>query len=215
MSTTVVIAVAVAWCLAGLLSGVWMARRGYDPLWILVALPLGLLFVPIALERVQRRPAMGVSGTGSSPSTPLPARGDQDALARVLVGLDGSPESRAALATATRLFGPHCELLVLAEVVRHEATEDEARVEIDAATARLAEAAAGVSVTGAVRTEVLAGAAGPALRQYALEQDMDMLVVGRRGRGLSRHVLGSVSTELVEHSPVPILVVEPDRTRHR
>ncbi|QZT63432.1 universal stress protein [Mycolicibacterium austroafricanum] len=212
MSATVVAAVVVVWCLSGLLSGVWMARRGYDPLWILIALPLGLLFVPIAIERVQRRPTMGVPGADSSP---LPARIPQGALARVLVGLDGSAEARAALTTASRLFGPHCELLVLAEVVRHEATEDEKRVEIDAASTRLAEAASAVAVAGAVRTEVLAGAAGPALRQYAMEQDMDVLVVGRRGRGLSRHVLGSVSAEVVEHSPVPILVVEPARNRPR
>ena len=57
MNTATVIVLVVAWLSAGLLSGLWMARRGYDPLWILVALPLGLLFVPIAVERMSGRPA--------------------------------------------------------------------------------------------------------------------------------------------------------------
>lgn len=198
----VVVAVAIgAWCLAGLLSGVWMARRGYDPLWILIALPLGLLFVPIAIERV-RRPNEFQPARASS----LPARGTRDGRLRVLVGLDGSAESRQALATVARLFGPVCDALVLAEVVHQEATEDETQAEIAAAAGRLGAAAADVDVAGAVHTEVLAGAAGPALRRYASEHDIDVLVVGPRGRGLSRRVLGSVSAELVEHSTIPVLV---------
>ena len=56
MSTTVVVLVVAIWLTVGLLAGLLMARRGYDPLWVLLALPLGPLFVPIALERIRRRP---------------------------------------------------------------------------------------------------------------------------------------------------------------
>jgi nucleotide-binding universal stress UspA family protein len=38
---------------------------------------------------------------------------------------------------------------------------------------------------------------------------MDLLVAGRRGKGKSAGLLGSVTTYLVEHSPVPVLVIEP------
>ncbi|BBX18469.1 universal stress protein UspA [Mycolicibacterium duvalii] len=202
MSATTVAVLVGGWCLAGVLSGVWMARRGYDPLWILIALPLGLLFVPIAIERVRRPKDVH---TSSSPRR-LPGRGEGSRGLRVLAGLDGSAESQEALAAVSRILGPACELLVLAEVVHHEATDDDAKVEINAASQRLTAAAADIAVAGSVHTEVLVGAAGSALRRYAADHDIDVLVVGRRGRGLSRRVLGSVSGDLVEHSPIPVLV---------
>lgn len=204
VNTATVLTVALVWGLVGLLSGVWMARRGYDPLWILLAVPLGPLFVPIATERVRRRPRAESAGPSAGPADLPP-----DAGPRVLIGLDGSPESEQALATALRALGAQCSQLVLAEVVRYEATEDENRVEITAAEGRLQTAAAGVGISGTVRTEVLAGAPGPALREFAENQSFDIVVVGRRGRGLTRRVLGSVSSDLVTHSVVPVLVVEP------
>ena len=204
MNTATVVTALIIWGLLGLLSGVWMARRGYDPLWILLAVPLGALFVPIAVERVRRPPDSGMAGRSPAPGALPP-----DAGPRVLVGLDGSAESEQALATTLRALGSRCSLLVLAEVVNYEATEFADRADIDAAQRRLEEAAARVDITGPVRTEVLAGAPGPVLREFAEQQDIDILVVGRRGCGLSRHLLGSVSTDLVTHSAVPVLVVEP------
>ena len=104
MNSTLVMVLVVIWLVAGLLSGLWMARRGYDPLWILVALPLGLLFVPIAVERVKNRPAADGFALHAGP----PASSDTNAGPRVLVGLDGSAESERALATVLKLFGSHC-----------------------------------------------------------------------------------------------------------
>jgi hypothetical protein len=56
MDTAVVVALVYARIVTGLLSGLWMARHGHDPLWTLIAVVLGPLFVPIALKRVQRHP---------------------------------------------------------------------------------------------------------------------------------------------------------------
>ena len=64
-----------------------------------------------------------------------------------------------------------------------------------------------------VHTEVLAGPPGPTLRGFAEEQDLDLLVVGRRGRGLSTRLLGSISADIIEHSRVPVLVIEPGDNR--
>ena len=208
VSTTVVI-LAVVWPVVGLLAGLLMARRGYDPLWVLIALPLGPLFVPIALERIRRRPGVAAFGSTGEP----PDRISAVAGPRVLVGLDGSEQSSRALDRVIDLFGPRCGLLVLAEVIPFDATEADTRDSIDEAARRLAEVAAGVTVTGAVHTEVLTGPPGPALRRFAEDQDMDLLVVGRRGRGMSARVLGSVSADLVERSPVPVLVIEPTAQR--
>ena len=208
VSTTVVI-LAVVWPVVGLLAGLLMARRGYDPLWVLIALPLGPLFVPIALERIRRRPGVAAFGSTGEP----PDRISAVAGPRVLVGLDGSEQSSRALDRVIDLFGPRCGLLVLAEVIPFDATEADTRDGIDEAARRLSEVAGGVSVTGGVHTEVLTGPAGPALRRFAEDQDMDLLVVGRRGRGMSARVLGSVSADLVERSPVPVLVIEPTAQR--
>lgn len=189
----------------GLLSGLWMARRGFDPLWILIALPLGPLFVPIAAERVQRRPGLAAVGAKGAP----PRRSSAVNGPRVLVGFDGSVESERALAEAMRLFESRFGVLVLAEVVYHEATEDVTHADVDAAAARLSALAARLDGSGDVRTEVLAGPPGATLRQFAERQDMDLVVVGRRGRGLSMRVLGSVSADLIQHCSVPVLVVGP------
>lgn len=219
MSTTLVVALTVAWVAVGLVSGLWMARHGHDPLWTLIAVVLGPLFVPIAIERVQRSP--GVARFGSKGAPPKRAAGNTEL--RVLVGLDGSADSERGLTTALRLLGPNCGLLVLAEVVHFEAAESGEVAfsdDVDAAERRLSALARGVEFAGDIHTEVLAGAPGPALRGFAERQDMDLLVIGRRGRGLSTRLLGSVSADIVEHSAVPVLVIEPDgnaarSTRHQ
>lgn len=209
VNTTAVVILAVAWPVVGLLSGLLMARRGYDPLWVLIALPLGPLFVPIALERMRRRPGVAQFGPSGEP----PSRTGEVAGPRVLVGLDGSDQSGRALDTVIELFGSRCGLLVLAEVVPFDATEAVTRGGIDDAARRLAETAARITISGGVHTEVLTGAPGPTLRRFAEDQDMDLLVVGRRGKGGSARMLGSVSVDLVERSPVPVLVIEPAAQR--
>lgn len=205
-----VVIIAVAWPVVGLLAGLWMARRGYSPLWTLIALPLGPMFIPIAVERVRRQPRVAEYGARGAP----PPRPAGDAGPRILVGLDGSDDSRRALSTALRILGPHCGLLVLTEVVHYEAADEATGAEVDAASARLSELAAGLDTgAAAVHTEVLTGPPGPALRHFAEAQDMDLLVVGRRGRGISTRLLGRVSSDLVENSPVPVLVSEPSPDR--
>ncbi|APE35535.1 hypothetical protein BOX37_18045 [Nocardia mangyaensis] len=209
MNTTIVLVFAAFWIATGVVTGLWMIRRGHDPLWMLVALAFGPLFVPIALERVERSPRLAAAGAGEVPTSPS-SRPDGP---RVLVGLDGSPQSEQVLATTLWLFGHGFGMLVLAEVVHYDATMDASGREVDAAKQRLAAAAAVAGELGVVvHFEVLAGPAGEALRRFAEDQEMDVLVVGRRGGGLSTRLLGSVSSDLVHHSPVPVLVVEPARS---
>ncbi len=181
MNTTLAVALIVAWVVVGLMSGLWMARHGHDPLWTLIAVVLGPLFVPIAMERVQRRPEVARFGSAGAP----PQRSEGRTELRILVGLDGSIESERGLATVLRLFGRHCGRLVLAEVVHFEAAEAAPSAEVDAAERHLSELASDVQIAGVVHTEVLAGAPGPTLRGFAEQQDMDLLVVGRRGKGVS------------------------------
>lgn len=200
-----VVVAAVGWVLLGLAVGLWMVRRGHDPRWVVVAVALGPVFVPIALERVERRPRLATFG----PTCTDREDGSVAGL-RVLVGLDGSTASQEALTRALEILGPRCGLLVLAEVLRCEATDDVTHADITDATQRLAAAADSArDVVGQVRSAVLAGPPGEALRWFAEDQDMHLVVVGRRGRGLSQRLLGSVSTDLVRRSHLPVLVIEP------
>ncbi|WP_370500386.1 universal stress protein [Mycolicibacterium sp. jd] len=207
-SSTLVAAFLTLWIVTGLVTGVWMVRRGHKALWVLIAVVLGPLFVPIALERAERGSRLARSGPGGPP---MP-RAEPPAGPRILIGMDGSSESDHALATATELFGRTCEILVLAEVVCFEATEETSHAELDAASARLAAAAADLeSRSIPVSFEVLAGPPGKTLRCFAEQQQIDLIVVGRRGRGLTGRLMGSVSADLVQHSMLPVLVVEPSR----
>ncbi|WP_040923815.1 universal stress protein [Saccharomonospora iraqiensis] len=202
MNTALVVVVIVLWAGTGLVTGLWMIRRGHDPFWMAVAVALGPLFVPSALERAERRPRRAAP-LPEADAGPEPSHGPW-----VLVGFDGSPEAEQAVTTALRLLGPRAGLLVVAEVVSYDTTADEADGPMEAARDRLDEATARIRDAGVVaRSEVLAGPPGETLRRFAVAQGMDLLVVGRRGRGRSLRWLGGVSTEVVGRSSVPVLVV--------
>ncbi len=202
MNTALLVIVIVVWVGTGLVTGLWMIRRGHDPFWMAVAVALGPLFVPSALERAERRPRRAAP-LPDGDTGPEPSDGPW-----VLVGFDGSPESEQAVTTALRLLGPRTGLLMVAEVVSYDATADEEDGPVEAARDRLTEVTARIRDAGVVaRSEVLAGPPGETLRRFAGAQGMDLLVVGRRGRGRSVRWLGGVSAEVVGRSSVPVLVV--------
>jgi nucleotide-binding universal stress UspA family protein len=148
--------------------------------------------------------------TGPVAVVPEP-RADDGTPGRVLVGVDHSPASRAALALGAdqaRRRG-----VTLVPVLVHEPIElprggvhppdlalleDSERHGLEAA----AEAVGG----GDVQAEVLVG--HPGARLLARARPQDLLVVGSRGRGgFAGLLLGSVSTQLAQHAPCPVLVV--------
>ncbi|HSK48281.1 MAG TPA: universal stress protein [Coriobacteriia bacterium] len=186
----------------GVVAGFWMVRRGHDPRWIYLGALLGPIFVPIAVERVRNHPTV----VGDEPA----ARGNGGL--RVLVGFDGSPESHEAVATVHRLFDPRTTTLVLAQVVSYDAAEDTSHSEVDDARRRLAEAVVELGAPEA-SFEVLAGPPAETLCTLAREQDMDLLVVGRRGRWLSQRVMGSVAERVVKNAHLPVLVAQTPGTR--
>jgi nucleotide-binding universal stress UspA family protein len=143
---------------------------------------------------------------------------------RVLVGVDGSEGSRAALAAAVD-EGVRRGAEVTA-VVTYGATDlytDPRTVTVPS----LAELRANhVARIDSVVQDVLAdrrepGAAGPIVRVEAVEgparevlvdraRSADLLVVGSRGRGAFRALLlGSTALHCAMHAPCPVLVVRP------
>lgn len=151
---------------------------------------------------------------------------------RVVVGVDGSPESRAALRhglAEARRRGARLEVVTafisperLAVVNRLPiVTEREAVAEAAEAAARseVDEVVAGERVEhpGAaappVAVRAVAGDPGPALTDAAA--GAQVLVVGHRGRGgVATTLLGSVAWWCLRHAPCPLTVVPPPGRHH-
>lgn len=143
-----------------------------------------------------------------------------DAPGLVVVGVDGSLPSRAALrhavreatwrATALRVVSAYepPELWALAYgeplPVGGSGVADAVRAE----TQRVIDDELD-GVPDAPKTELMIcpGSAGPML--VAAAQDADLLVIGHRGRGYTRMPLGSVALYCVLHASCPVTVVRP------
>jgi nucleotide-binding universal stress UspA family protein len=137
----------------------------------------------------------------------------------ILVPIDGSPPSEAALEHAFEQFSTESitALYVMDPVDGATAwgpgsADDwlaaaEERAETVLAGAKDAAADAGVDVT----TESTVGRPARAIVDYADEQDIDHIVIGSHGRdGISRVLLGSVAETVVRRSPVPVTVIRPE-----
>lgn len=205
MNWTIFAVFVTVWVLVGAATGLWMARRGHDPRWTLIALVLGPLFVPIAYERAERRPRP----VSRAPLAMWESEADAPGRLRVMVGVDGSPESEHAIHVARQLFGQAGSVVELVAVVSYDDAQDNGSDALDVAKRRLATAAEELGDVPA-GLGVLAGSPGESLRWYAAERGADVLVVGRRGHGMSTRILGSVAEYLTAHCPVPVLVVAPD-----
>lgn len=195
--------IAGSWALVGVAASIVMGRRGHSPFtWLLLGAILGPLAIPLALlalrderrdPRVKARPLReGTLGSGT---------------VDVLVGIDGSVQSSAALRAATDLFAERIGRLTLAGVIDYDIaisgrTWDTERL----ATETLERSAASVGVMG-VGTVLLVGQPAAALMTHAVEGGYDVLLVGRRGHGASKALLGSTAMRLVNTAEIPVLVV--------
>lgn len=129
-------------------------------------------------------------------------------VARVLVGVDHSPQSREALRVGVQLAKAHGAVLVPLFV--HDALAsglvDLATLEASERSALRAAAAAVGAGDLVVHPDVLGGQPAAELRRAV--RPGDVLVVGSRGRGgFTSLLLGSTSSQLAQHAVVPVLVV--------
>jgi nucleotide-binding universal stress UspA family protein len=142
----------------------------------------------------------------------------------VLVGVDGSPESGAALTYAVAEANRRgARLRVVSTYFPEYAvhghtrplTASETGVEgaVEAETRRMVEdALAGEAVPSAVEIVVAAGPAAGVLIDGSSE--VDVLVLGHRGRGgFASMLLGSVGLQCVLHAHCPVIVVRPTGVR--
>jgi nucleotide-binding universal stress UspA family protein len=159
---------------------------------------LGRLFLGSTTEAVLRGSTMPVLALGPAART---AAADRRCFERILVAVDGSAPSNAAVEAALELAADARLPLLFCSVAENEAPES-VRAIVDRAGARARER--GVSAEG----RVLEGSPAAALVREAHDPRIDLIVAGSHGRrGVSRFLLGSVAEELVRTSSVPVLVV--------
>jgi nucleotide-binding universal stress UspA family protein len=138
--------------------------------------------------------------------------------ARILVAVDETPQSEAALALAVRLAAEQHAVLTIATVIRQPgefyAPPDvivnpsiDARIEADATallerTAQTARSA-GVDVTTCLRE----GPIVDAVVACIAEHHADLVVVGTHGRrGITRALEGSIAEGVLRGTTIPVLV---------
>lgn len=136
---------------------------------------------------------------------------------RILVGVDGSEPSSAAVRAAGRLAEEQGAEVILCFVV------PPAPIFVDAAALTLVEfdkkaQAEGTTLLETARSmipddvvvqqSVLFGQAASSLLDEAKERGCDLIVIGSHGRSaLGRFLLGSVAIRVVAHAAIPVLVV--------
>ena len=201
--TTLLLAILVVllWLLLGLGAALlFLGRHGHrGGAWYFLGAALGPLFVPIAMERgrrathvLERTPAESPRATGQ---------------VTVLVAVDGSAESDQAVRDAARLFAGAHARIVLAAVADPDVAEFGDGARQQEWHDLLAERAGWLPPTGsAPGLEVLCGQPDLALLEAAEAEKADAIVLGRRGRGLSRRLLGSVAQSLTRRATIPVLL---------
>jgi nucleotide-binding universal stress UspA family protein len=203
--TTIAFIVLATWGLIGAVTSIVMARRGHNPFsWFLLGAVFGPLVLAFVVEALADKPQgrSDVLHPGRQSDGPL----------SILVGIDGSEESANALRTAVALFESRVGRLTLAEVLDYETAQSTLPAHHAAAEAELTDRrreAAALSGLDA-DTILLAGRPAEALADAAVGGGYHLLVIGSRGRGATKAVLGSVARQLAGNSRVPILMVGRD-----
>ena len=193
------------WLLFGLAVAVVMIRRGHSvPIWLSLVF-LGPLTIFLVLSAVdEERPTASQVRLG----TPGPGAVD------VIVGLDGSPASDAALDAVPTLLGDRLGRVTVATVLDYDVDQlpGEPAPKVDAEALLSAAADRFAAATGITPDQVLlSGRPAEALVHHAAEASADVLVVGTRGHG-AHLALGSTAKALADRAAVPVLLVPSGRS---
>ncbi|HEY1298010.1 MAG TPA: universal stress protein [Chloroflexota bacterium] len=128
----------------------------------------------------------------------------------ILVPLDGSAESNAALPLARTLAKATASSVTLLRVMTHE--EREATRDATSNLASIARELAGSGVT--VESTVRSGRAAEEILEEIRERTPSLVVMRTHGRsGIERAVLGSVADQVLARCPVPIVLMRPGGRR--
>jgi nucleotide-binding universal stress UspA family protein len=136
---------------------------------------------------------------------------------KILVAIDGSPNSEKALATAVDLAAHYqAELLSLSvaempEVVAMVDEVDEIRQSADEFFRKTAEAAVAYAKSRgvALRSVVVRGHAAEEILRFAESEEVNLIVLGRQGHSrIARFFLGSTTDRVSEHCRTAVMIVK-------
>lgn len=132
----------------------------------------------------------------------------------IVVGIDGSEQSRRALDRAVAM-APSEELVIVTAVpFRPLATRGPTPVvdpQEEEERSKLLEEAVGHTGAQAFKTRALEvhGDAAEAIVAAAKESDADLIIIGKHGRhGAFSALMGSTAEHVVRHAPCDVLVVQ-------
>jgi nucleotide-binding universal stress UspA family protein len=138
---------------------------------------------------------------------------------RVLLALDGSASADTARNLVASLSWPEATIIRIVGVVEplsavligaagYAATEAEDRRVGETLDDRLREAATRLAAPGrTIETRLLHGRPASEIVEQAADLRANLIVIGSRGLGrVASMLLGSVSAEVVDHAPCPVLV---------
>jgi nucleotide-binding universal stress UspA family protein len=175
-------------------------RWGHDPFgWLLLSAVLG----PLALVALYGTHQSDVQRPHTY-AAPAPPGGRRP----VLLAVDGSDASARAASYAAQAF-PGGSMLLLTVLPREE-RDRESEAEHAERVERLAGPARRILREAGVAHEVVVGYGSPAeeILRCAAETDVSAIVVGKRGAGLTKALLGSVSDHVVKHADRAVVTVD-------
>ncbi len=132
---------------------------------------------------------------------------------RLVVGIDGSPESDAALAWAIAVAGPDDVIEAVHVWDVPMAVGFETAMVIDPADVSRAASEfldGVVAATGDSRVTAVAERGHAGARLAARAEGASVVVVGHRGRSRVSMMLGSVASHVVHHVEIPVVIVRGD-----
>lgn len=194
-----VVLVLVTWVATGLAAVVFLGRHGRrSPAWWVIGVALGPILLPIAIELAERQ--------GVLLARTVEPDGERRARLTVLVAVDGSRESDDALADAARVLAPKGAQFVLLHVLDPDLGENDPVARRDAEALLTDRSARLPQGSLPAVHEVTTGQPASVILDRAAADAVDLVVLGRRGRGLSELLLGSVADQVVRRSPRPVLL---------
>ena len=186
--------------------------------WLHVAAPaLGAALVVgvgkwITARAEARAGAEAAAATAALPVRPAPAE------VRIVLAVDESEASMRGVAsfiTQYRLYGVPPELFlvnaqrpVTSDVSRFLNETELRNYHEDAGVRAMAAASATLAAAGIpFKPVVRVGDPGASIAQFAAEEQVSQIYVGCSGRDKSQHLLGSVTSDLLHHTTVPVTLL--------
>jgi len=136
---------------------------------------------------------------------------------------DVSPKMAPWALTVAKKFSAEIHLLFVARKLEHLSSLNVAQVTIESfentvirgAEEKIEEFAnTHFQAYSACKTMVVLGDAAEEILNYVKAEEIDLIVIGTHGRkGMERILFGSVAERVIKMSPVPVMSINPYRTR--